>query len=248
MKHLLFVLLFTVAFADGASAEKRVALVIGNSIYRNVARLENPDNDAALMAKTLKELGFVLVGGDARTDLDKHALDEAVQAFGHEIQGADAAMFYYAGHGLQVHGSNYLVPVDANPTREVDVDFQMLDVEVVMNQMQGSGTRLNGGGGSTGLRHDAARRVLSARTRRAERFGPGTAMVRKGRDCRRPCRIEGLASDGTPLTGITRHFLVSKEVEAKSHWAAVDCGALRGLAVVQCLDEALTSEGDPASL
>jgi TPR repeat protein len=143
MKHLLFVLLFTVVLADGASAEKRVALVIGNSIYRNVARLENPDNDAALMAKTLKELGFVLVGGDARTDLDKHALDEAVQAFGHEIQGADVAMFYYAGHGLQVHGSNYLVPVDANPTREADVDFQMLDVEVVMNQMQGSGTRLN---------------------------------------------------------------------------------------------------------
>jgi Caspase domain len=63
------------------------------------------------------------------TDLDKRAIDEAVQAFGRELQGADVAMFYYAGHGVQIHGSNYLVPIDANPTREADVDFQMLDVQ-----------------------------------------------------------------------------------------------------------------------
>jgi len=143
VKRLLFVLLVTAVLADPASAEKRVALVVGNSAYRSVARLDNPDNDAALMARTLKELGFVLVGGDARTDLDKRALDDAVQAFGHDLQGADVAMFYYAGHGVQVRGANYLVPVDANPTREADVDFQMLDVNVVLNQMQGSGTRLN---------------------------------------------------------------------------------------------------------
>lgn len=140
---LLFVLCFTALLLQPASAEKRVALVIGNSIYRNVARLDNPDNDAVLVARTLKDLGFVLVGGDARTDLDKRALDEAVQAFGREMQGADVAMFYYAGHGVQVRGTNYLVPVDANPTREADVDFQMLDVNLVLNQMQGSGTRLN---------------------------------------------------------------------------------------------------------
>ena len=54
-----------------------------------------------------------------------------------------SAMFYYAGHGVQVRGSNYLVPVGANPTREADVDFQMVDVNLVLNQMNGSGTRLN---------------------------------------------------------------------------------------------------------
>jgi uncharacterized caspase-like protein len=74
MERLLFVLLFASALA---SAEKRVALVVGNSTYKNVARLDNPNNDAALMARTLKELGFVIVGGDARTDLDKRAIDEA---------------------------------------------------------------------------------------------------------------------------------------------------------------------------
>lgn len=126
-----------------ASAEKRVALIIGNSTYANVTRLDNPKNDARLMADTLRSLGFQLVGGAAQLDLEKPALDRAVQSFGQQIQGADVALFYYAGHGVQVAGSNYLVPVNANPTREADVDFQMVDVNLVLRQMQGSGTRLN---------------------------------------------------------------------------------------------------------
>lgn len=70
-------------------------------------------------------------------------MDAAVQNFGRQVQGADVALFYYAGHGVQIAGSNYLVPVNANPTREADVDFQMTDVNLVLRQMQGSGTRLN---------------------------------------------------------------------------------------------------------
>lgn len=66
-----------------------------------------------------------------------------MQQFGREILGADVALFYYAGHGVQVRGTNYLVPVNANPMREADVDFQMLDVSLVLRQMEGSGTRLN---------------------------------------------------------------------------------------------------------
>jgi hypothetical protein len=126
-----------------ASAEKRIALVIGNSAYQNIARLDNPRNDATLMAETLSGLGFTLIGGSAQLDLDKVALDTDVQNFGRQIQGADVALFYYAGHGVQVNGSNYLVPVGANPTREADVDFQMVDINLVLRQMQGSGTRLN---------------------------------------------------------------------------------------------------------
>ncbi|MGJ4947047.1 caspase family protein [Bradyrhizobium sp. HKCCYLS20291] len=126
-----------------AHAEKRVALVVGNSAYRNIASLDNPAKDAALMAETLKRLGFTLTGGRAQLDLDKPAIDGAVQSFGREVQGADVALFYYAGHGVQVAGANYLVPVGANPTREADVDFQMMDVNLVLRQMQGSGTRLN---------------------------------------------------------------------------------------------------------
>jgi len=126
-----------------AVAEKRVALVVGNSAYQNVKRLDNPKNDALLMAKTLQTLGFTLVGGKAQLDLDKPALDKVVQSFGQQVRGADVALFYYAGHGVQVSGSNYLVPVDANPTRETDVDFQMVDANLVLRQMQDPSKRLN---------------------------------------------------------------------------------------------------------
>lgn len=138
-----WILLLIAGFAFPAHAEKRIALVVGNSAYRNVTPLDNPANDASLMAETLKGIGFSLIGNGAQLDLDKNALDEAVQSFGRQIQGANVAMFYYAGHGVQVRGANYLVPINANPTREADVDFQMVDVNLVMNQMQGSGTRLN---------------------------------------------------------------------------------------------------------
>jgi uncharacterized caspase-like protein len=93
-----------------AAAEKRIALVVGNSAYKNVTPLDNPTKDAALMAETLSGLGFTLVGGRAQLDLDKSAMDMAVQNFGRQVQGADVALFYYAGHGVQVAGSNYLVP------------------------------------------------------------------------------------------------------------------------------------------
>ena len=132
-----------VVFITSATAEKRIALVVGNSSYQNVARLDNPRNDASLMAETLTALGFTLIGNRAQLDLDKSALDNAVQNFGRQVQGADVALFYYAGHGVQVAGANYLVPVGANPTREADVDFQMVDVNLVLRQMQGSGTKLN---------------------------------------------------------------------------------------------------------
>jgi Caspase domain len=135
--------LLSLLSADPAAAEKRIALVVGNSAYQNIARLDNPRNDATLMAETLLGLGFTLIGERAQLDLDKAALDTDVQNFGRQIQGADVALFYYAGHGVQLNGSNYLVPVGANPTREADVDFQMVDINLVLRQMQGSGTRLN---------------------------------------------------------------------------------------------------------
>ncbi|MDP1868742.1 MAG: caspase family protein, partial [Bradyrhizobium sp.] len=138
----LVALLFAI-LSGPAAAEKRIALVVGNAAYQNITRLDNPSNDARLMADTLSSLGFTLIGGRAQLDLDKSALDTAVQNFGRHIQGADVALFFYAGHGVQVSGSNYLVPVGANPTREADVDFQMVDVNLVLRQMQGSGTRLN---------------------------------------------------------------------------------------------------------
>jgi Caspase domain len=125
------------------NAEQRVALIVGNSGYRYVSRLNNPANDARLMASTLRDLGFMLIGGGALIDLDKAGLDRAVQAFGAGLRGAEVGLFYYSGHGVQVRGANYIVPIDANATREADVDFQMLDATLVLRQMEAAGTRLN---------------------------------------------------------------------------------------------------------
>ena len=128
---------------EAAHAEKRVALVVGNSAYRNVTPLDNPRNDARLMATTLQGLGFQLVGNGAQIDLDKSAFDAVLSKFGDAVLGADVALFYYAGHGVQVSGRNFLVPVSANPTKEADVYLQMVDTNVVMSQMEGAGTKLN---------------------------------------------------------------------------------------------------------
>jgi uncharacterized caspase-like protein len=140
LKLFFSVVAFVVCLCNPAFAEKRVALVIGNSAYQYVGRLENPKNDARLMADTLGALGFTVIGGRALIDLDKVGFDAAVQSFGSQLQGADVGLFYYAGHGIQLRGTNYLVPVGANPARETDVDFQMLDVALVLRQMEGSGT------------------------------------------------------------------------------------------------------------
>lgn len=143
LPRLALILSFVLFFGGPVLADKRVALVIGNSAYRNVGQLDNPRNDAKLMAQTLRGLGFALVGGDAQLDLEELALRRKVQDFGEMARGADVALVYYAGHGVQVRGSNYLVPIDANPTKEADVDFQMLDVNLVLRQMDSAGTKLN---------------------------------------------------------------------------------------------------------
>lgn len=142
LRSVLFLLVLLVP-VSAARAEKRIALVVGNASYQNVTPLANAQNDAVLIAETLRSVGFSLVGGGAQVNLDKAAFDKAVQSFGNQLIGADVALFYYAGHGVQIRGSNYLVPISANPVREADVDFQMLDVALILRQMEGSGTKLN---------------------------------------------------------------------------------------------------------
>jgi uncharacterized caspase-like protein len=126
-----------------ALAEKRVALVIGNSAYVSVPRLPNAENDARLIAETLQSLSFTLVGDRAQLDLDEASFRHVVQDFGRALQGSDVGLFYYAGHGVQLRGGNFLVPIGANPTREADIDFQMIDSNLVLHQMESAGTKLN---------------------------------------------------------------------------------------------------------
>lgn len=121
---------------------RRVALVIGNASYRYVPRLANTTTDARLIAQTLQRLGFELVGGGAQIDLDHAAFIKAIAAFGEKLDGSTVGVFYYAGHGIQMQGANFLVPVEANPTKPSDADLQLVDATLVLHQMEDSGAKL----------------------------------------------------------------------------------------------------------
>jgi uncharacterized caspase-like protein len=120
-------------WTGAATAQRRVALVIGNSAYVNTARLENPKNDAADMAETLKQLGFEMIEG---RDLDKASMDRTIRNFAETLAGAQMALFFYAGHGLQVGGQNYLVPIDARLASAAALDFEMVRLDLIQRTME----------------------------------------------------------------------------------------------------------------
>jgi hypothetical protein len=116
--------------AGPAFAEKRVALVIGNSSYDTVPRLANPSNDAALMAETFKAAGFDNVA--LRPNLKLADMRRALRDFLDTARDADVAVIYYAGHGIEVDGINYLIPVDAVLDRDVDIYDEGLSLDRVL--------------------------------------------------------------------------------------------------------------------
>ncbi len=119
--------------APSSGFRRRVALVIGNGDYRSAPRLTNPTNDAADMSAALRKLGFDVVDGK---NLDRRGMDDAIRTFGRKLDRADLAAFFYAGHGLQVAGKNYLVPIDARLERPGDLALDAVDVGVVLAQME----------------------------------------------------------------------------------------------------------------
>src|SRR6202521_2249589 len=104
--------------ADAAKADRRVAFVVGNGIYKNVQPLPNPPIDAKSMAGVLRNAGFDVVEG---TNLTRDQMTDRLLQFGKKAQGADVALFFYAGHGIAINGTNYLLPIDADIKSEMDV-------------------------------------------------------------------------------------------------------------------------------
>ncbi len=125
--------LFAILLGDGAqAAEKRVALVIGNGAYKAPLELVNPPEDARAVAQSLSRLGFEVIQG---YDLKGTEMTARLKEFARAVQGADAALFFYAGHGMQVAGENYLIPVDAILKSEADLDFDAVKLDTVMRQL-----------------------------------------------------------------------------------------------------------------
>jgi uncharacterized caspase-like protein len=138
----LIVATLMLAAAPVAHAEKRLALVIGQSAYRSVPALPNPGNDARKMTELLGTAGFDVT---AASDLTQNQMRETVGDFAQKIAatGPDTvALLFYAGHGLQIDGENYLVPVDVDPKRQTDIPLQAMRLNDVMNTLGAVPTRL----------------------------------------------------------------------------------------------------------
>ena len=116
-----------------AKAERRVALVIGNSTYANTTSLRNPRNDAADMAETLKKIGFEV---ELALDLDQRAFAHAIESFARTLDGADAGLFYYAGHGVQMNDKNYLVSVNAKLDSEFLLASETIELDAIVRLME----------------------------------------------------------------------------------------------------------------
>ena len=120
-----------------ALAETRFALVIGNGAYRNVPALANPPNDAKDIAAALKSLGFKVT---LKLDLDLAAMQRSIDEFALELADADVSLFYYAGHGFQLAGRNYLIPVGAELHQPSDVASRTVALDPVLAEL-GEGKR-----------------------------------------------------------------------------------------------------------
>ncbi len=142
MKRSTLVLLcLAIALAiNSQSNEKRIALIIGNAAYQNGGALKNPVNDANLMATTLKGLGFEVI---LKTNATLKTMQSATVDFTNKITNYDVALFFYAGHGVQVDGENYLVPVDAQLNDKVNCQFEAFNINFINRAFQENQSHLN---------------------------------------------------------------------------------------------------------
>jgi hypothetical protein len=169
-------LLFFVSAGSTFAQVPRVALVIGNAKYKHTPPLANPTNDAADFAAELRKLGFAVI---EKVDLDKASMDRAIRDFAEKLGGAKVGLFFYAGHGLQVGGQNYLVPIDAMLASASAIDFEMVRLDLVHRTMEReTSTNI--------LMMDAcrdnplARNLARALGTRSTQVGRGLALVESG--------------------------------------------------------------------
>ena len=133
------VLALVLAASASVALARQVALVVGNSSYAHIGRLPNPENDAVDLSAALRRLGFEVT---TELDADRVELTEALRAFTRQSAGADVSLVFYAGHGLEMDGINYLVPVDARLERDVDVRYETVTLDDLLVSTVGARLRL----------------------------------------------------------------------------------------------------------
>jgi uncharacterized caspase-like protein len=115
-----------------AAGEERVAFIIGNSDYLHAEQLKNPGNDASALKAAFTRLGYQVIHGK---DLSQERLTSQVRSFVERLVGVEVAVFFYAGHGLQIDGKNFLVPVDFDPNRQEHLTAQLVQLDIILEGM-----------------------------------------------------------------------------------------------------------------
>jgi hypothetical protein len=179
-------------------ATQRVALVVGNNAYRD-APLLNPVNDARAMARALEKAGFTVM---LRTDATQRELLESLREFGNRLQRGGTGVFYFAGHGMQIKGRNYLVPVGADIQREDEVAYQSLDAQAVLDKMESAGN------GANLVILDACRNNPFARSFRSASQGLAQMEAPVGTLVAFATAPGSVASDGQGSHGLYTHHLL----------------------------------------
>lgn len=132
----IFLLMLTWTFIISppvAQAEKRVALILGNSAYRHSSPLKNPVNDAKALSESFTQLGFYVICGIDKT---KSGMDNQIQLFSKHVEGAELAVFFYAGHGMQLNFENYLVPIDFDPQAGNNLISQLISLDNILHELE----------------------------------------------------------------------------------------------------------------
>jgi hypothetical protein len=176
----------------------RLALVIGNSAYQT-APLNNPLNDAEDMALTLKNLGFKVI---LKKNADQRTMEDTIRYFGKQLKGGSIGLFYFAGHGVQVEGRNYLIPIDARIESESDVKYEAVDAGRVLGKMEDAENKLNI------VILDACRNNPYARAFRSDQGGLARMDAPTGSIIAYATSPGEVAADGPDRNGIfTKHLI-----------------------------------------
>ena len=186
------------AASTGINSSQRLALIIGNSAYKD-APLTNPVNDARAIAQALRDSGFTVI---TRENIDHRGMLAALREFGDRLRAGGTGLFYYAGHGMQIKGRNYLIPVGSNIDREDEVAYSAVDAQAVLDKMEAAGNVANI------MILDACRNNPFARSMRSGQTGLAQMDAPVGTLLAYATSPGAVASDGNGANGLyTQHLL-----------------------------------------